>query len=231
MRGLFVLLLLALLGACASPQLSSDMPRGAAAYQVIPAAGADKSLADYKISPLDSVDVTVYGEPDLSVKAVQVDAAGQLSLPLVGAVPAAGMTAAQLSHELEQRFGAKYLRDPQVTATVATAVSQKVVVQGEVTEPGVYDLKGPTTLLEALSMAKGELRTAALNQVVVFRTVNGKRMGAVFDVQAIRDGKANDPQIVGDDMVVVGFSSAKRFWRDIISSAPLLNIFRPITAL
>jgi polysaccharide export outer membrane protein len=165
------------------------------------------------------------------VKAVQVDAAGQLSLPLVGAVPAAGMTAAQLSHELEQRFGAKYLRDPQVTATVATAVSQKVVVQGEVTEPGVYDLKGPTTLLEALSMAKGELRTAALNQVVVFRTVNGKRMGAVFDVQAIRDGKANDPQIVGDDMVVVGFSSAKRFWRDIISSAPLLNIFRPITAL
>lgn len=231
MRGLFVLLLMTLLAACSQPQLSPDMPRGSAAYQVIPAAGADKSLADYKISPLDSVDVTVYGEPDLSVKAVQVDAAGQLSLPLVGTVPAAGMTAAQLSHELEQRFGAKYLRDPQVTATVATAVSQKVVVQGEVTEPGVYDLKGPTTLLEALSMAKGELRTAALNQVVVFRTVNGKRMGAVFDVQAIRDGKANDPQIVGDDMVIVGFSSAKRFWRDIISSAPLLNIFRPVTAL
>jgi polysaccharide export outer membrane protein len=231
MRGLFALLLLMLLSACASPQLSSDLPRGAAAYQLMPAAGADKALADYKISPLDSVDVTVYGEPDLSVKAVQVDAAGQLSLPLVGTVPAAGMTAAQLSKELEQRFGQKYLRDPQVTATVATAVSQKVVVQGEVTEPGVYDLKGPTTLLEALSMAKGELRTAALNQVVVFRTVGGKRMGAVFDVQAIRDGKASDPQIVGDDMVVVGFSSAKRFWRDIISSAPILNIFRPITAL
>lgn len=229
MRGLFLLLLVALVSACASPQLSPDLPRGPAAYQVIPAASPDKSLADYRISPLDTVDVTVFGEPDLSVKDVQVDASGQLSLPLVGAVPAAGKTTAQLSTELEQLLGAKYLRDPQVTTSVSASASQKVAVQGEVNEPGVYDLKGPTTLLEAISMAKGELRTAALNQVVVFRTVNGKRMGAVFDVQAIRDGKASDPQIHGDDMVVVGFSSAKRFWRDVVSSAPLLNIFRPIT--
>ena len=227
-RGIFLLLLMALLSACASSHLSEDLPRGAAAYQLMPAAGADKSLATYRISPLDSVDVTVFGEPDLSVKEVQVDAAGGLALPLVGTVAAAGKTTAELSRDLERLLGQKYLRDPQVTATVSTSVAQKVSVQGEVTQPGVFELTGPTSLLEAISMAKGELRTARLDQVVVFRSIDGKRMGAVFDVQAIRDGRANDPQILGNDTIVVGFSSAQRFWRDIISSSPLLNIFRPI---
>ena len=186
------------------------------------------SQADYKISPLDSVDVSVFGEPDLSVKAVQVDAAGAISLPLVGTIQAAGMTTSQLARSLEGRFGQKYLRNPQVTVTVAASLSQKVSIQGEVTEPGVYELKGPTTLLQALSMAKGELRTASLDQVVVFRTVNGKRMGAVFDVRLIRAGSANDPQIVGNDVVVVGFSEARRTWEDILRTVPILNVFRVI---
>src|SRR5438046_10718007 len=99
------MLLLALLGACASPRLSESLPRGEAAYQLIPAAAPDKSLADYRINPLDAVDVNIYGEPDLSVKAVQIDAAGELALPLVGTVPAAGKTAAELSRDLQQRFG------------------------------------------------------------------------------------------------------------------------------
>ena len=229
MRGLLLFLVLVLMSGCGQgPQLSPNLATGASSYEVIPTANASGSRADYRISPLDAVDVTVFGEPDLSVKAVQVDAAGMLSLPLVGSVPAAGKTPAELSQNLRQLLAQKYLKDPQVTATVATSASQKVAVQGEVNEPGVFDLKGPTTLLEALAMAKGEQRTAALDQVVVFRTVSSRRMGAVFDVQAIRDGRAEDPQILGSDMVVVGFSSAKRFWRDIITSSPLLNVFRPL---
>jgi polysaccharide biosynthesis/export protein len=230
MKRSFAFLFFLLLAACgASQQVATSLPRGAAAYNVIPSAGPDRSQADYRISPLDSVDVTVFGEPDLSVKAVQVDAAGRLSLPLVGTLPASGKTASELAKLLEQRFGQKYLRNPQVTVTVASSVSQKVSIQGEVTEPGVYDLKGPTTLLEALSMAKGELRTAKLDQVVVFRTVNGQRMGAVFDIRQIRAGSANDPQIVGNDVVVVGFSEARRTWEDILKTIPVLNVFRPLT--
>jgi polysaccharide export outer membrane protein len=113
--------------------------------------------------------------------------------------------------------------------TVASSVSQKVSIQGEVTQPGVYELKGPTTLLEALSLAKGELRTAELDQVVVFRTIDGKRNGAVFDIRAIRAGTANDPQILGNDVVVVGFSQARRTWEDILKTIPVLNVFRPLT--
>ena len=227
----YAFFLLLLLSACAAggEQVSSSLPRGAAAYGVIPSAGSDRSLADYKISPFDSVDVSVFGEPDLSLKAVQVDAAGLLSMPLVGTVPAAGKTAAELARAVETKLSQKYLRNPQVTVTVASSVSQKVSIQGEVTQPGVYDLKGPTTLLEALSLAKGELRTAELDQVVVFRTIDGKRNGAVFDIRAIRAGNANDPQILGNDVVVVGFSQARRTWEDILKTIPVLNVFRPLT--
>lgn len=204
---------------------------GAAAYAVIPAAPAagGTGLADYRIGPLDTLDVSVFQEPDLSAKALQVDAAGQIALPLVGTVDAQGKTPAELSRELERTLGAKYLRNPQVTVAVAASVSQKVAVQGEVTEPGIYPLSGPTTLLGVISMAKGETDVATLKQVVVFRTIDGQRMGAVFDVASIRRGQAADPSIQGNDLVVVGYSAAKKFWKNVVSAAPVFSIFRPVT--
>jgi polysaccharide export outer membrane protein len=234
MRYAAPLLLSVLLSGCAGAERpASNLPTGAAAYSVIPAtpAASDTATADYQIGPLDTLDITVYQEPDLSAKALQVDAAGQIALPLVGTVDAKGMTAAELSAKLEKILGAKYLRDPQVTVSVAASVSQKVSIQGQVAEPGVYPMTGPTTLLGVISMAKGETDVATLKQVVVFRTVNGQRMGAVFDVASIRRGQAEDPIMQGNDMVVVGSSAAKKFWRDVVSAAPVFNIFRPVTGL
>lgn len=231
MRFALAIILSAVLTGCASERPMTNLPTGAAAYSVIPAApqNGDTAVADYRIGPLDTLDVTVYEEPDLSAKAIQVDAAGQIALPLVGTIDAKGRTPAELSKELEQLLGAKYLKNPQVTVSVAASVSQKVAIQGEVTEPGVYPLNGPTTLLDVISMAKGETDVATLRQVVVFRTVEGQRMGAVFDVASIRRGEAQDPVIQGNDLVVVGYSAAKRFWKDVVSTAPLFNIFRPVT--
>ena len=82
------------------------------------------------------------------------------------------------------------------------------------------------TLLRALALARGPTRVAALDEVVVFRMVEGKRMGALFDVNAIRKGQASDPQIEGNDMVIVGFSSVKGAYRDFLQTAPFLNVFR-----
>lgn len=219
-----------LLAGCASgSQLGPNIQAGAAAYDVVPAAQDPAAVSDvYKIGSLDTLDVTVFQEPDLSKKGIQVDAAGRLALPLVGSVDARGKTASELSRELEILFGAKYLREPQVTVTVASSVSQKVSVQGEVFQPGIYPLAGPTTLLDVISMAKGETQIATLDQVVVFRNVSGQRMGAVFDVASIRRGESADPIIRGNDLVVVGYSAARRFWRDVGSVAPIMNIFRPV---
>jgi polysaccharide export outer membrane protein len=219
--------LLAVLGGCAGPNAGTDLPRGATAYDRFPSAAQNATPQNYRIGPLDTIDISVYQEADLSTKGVQVDASGNIAVPLVGTVAAAGRTASELGQELNRLYGKDYLEHPQVTVVVVTSASQKVVVQGEVTEPGVYDIKGPTTLLEAISLAKGETRVAALKDVVVFRTVNGQRMGAVFDVNSIRRGEAQDPQLRGSDLVVVGYSNSRGLWRDALSAAPLLNIFRP----
>lgn len=231
MRRFAWLPIFALLSACGgSQQVASNLPRGAAAYNLMPAAGANTvASSDYRIGPFDTVEISVFGESELSVKGQQVDSTGLLTLPLVGPIPAAGKTASELGREVERVFALKYLRNPQVTVTVDKSVSQKVTVQGEVSAPGVYELKGPTTLLETLSLAKGEQRSAKLDQVVVFRTIKGQRMGAVFDVKQIRSGVANDPQILGNDVVVVGYSEARRFWEDIRSALPIFNVFRPVT--
>lgn len=216
-----------MLTACAqNSQVSTTLPTGAAAYGVISAANsAPGNVADYRIGPLDKLDVTVFEEPELSTKALQVDASGQIALPLVGSVEAGGKTTSELSAELEKLFGTKYLRDPQVTVTVASSVSQRVSIQGEVTEPGVYQVSGPTTLLEVISMAKGETDVAKLNEVVVFRNVNGQRMGAVFNLASIRRGEAADPMLQGSDMVVVGYSAARRFWQNILQASPIVGVF------
>jgi polysaccharide biosynthesis/export protein len=223
--------MLVLVSACGGgQQVSSTLPRGTAAYNLMPAAtGNAVAASDYRLGPFDTLEISVYGEPDLSLKSQQIDSTGMLTLPLVGPVKASGKTASELGHEIERLYAQKYLRNPQITVSLDNSVSQKVTVQGEVSAPGVYDLKGPTTLLETLSLAKGEQRTAKLEQVVVFRKINGQRMGAVFDVKQIRAGLANDPQILGNDVVVVGYSEARRFWDDIKSVLPLFNTFRPVT--
>ena len=227
MRNVTVALVAMVLAGCASDaQVSSTLPTGSAAYGLIPAANtAPVSTANYRIGALDTLDVTVFQEPELSAKAMQVDASGAIALPLVGSVQAKGKTPTELSQELQKLFGARYLKNPQVSVTVATSVSQKVSVQGEVTEPGVYQVTGPTTLLEVISMAKGETDVAKLNEVVVFRNINGERMGAVFNVADIRRGQAADPIVQGNDMVVVGYSSARRFWQNVVRASPVLGVF------
>lgn len=221
-----VLAILPVVAGCVENQTSRVLPRGDDAYHALAARAASvEAPVDYRIGALDTIDVAVFAEPDLSVKGVQVDAAGNVELPLIGTVPAAGSTARQLSDCVARLYGARYLEHPQVTVSVATAVSQRVTVQGEVTEPGIYDLKGTTTLLQAISLAKGETRVAALRSVSVFRIVEGKRVGAIFDIAAIRRGEQPDPALVGNDMVIVGYSAGKGAWRDTLAAAPLLNVF------
>jgi polysaccharide export outer membrane protein len=216
-----------ILGGCASTALSPSIQSGSAAYSALQVTAQDAS-ADYRIGPLDTIDVGVFQEPDLSVKGLEVDSSGSISMPLVGSLAAGGKTTTQLAADISQKLSEKYLKNPQVSVTVASSSSQNVTVEGQVAEPGVYPVKGHTSLLQTLALAKGETSVAALNQVVVFRTINGSRMGAVFDVKAIRTGRSPDPQILGNDVVVVGFSAARSLWKDILSTTPVLNLFRPI---
>ena len=181
---------------------------------------------EYVISPLDKVSVTVFQVPDLSLKGAQVDPAGRLTLPLIGDVQASGRTARQLSADIAAALGKGYLQSPQVTVTVDEAASQKVTVEGAVVQPGVFVLSGPTSLLQAIAMARGPDKTAELRKVAIFRTIQGRRAAALYDLRAIREGKAEDPQVYGNDIVVVQGSNTRGIWQEVLRAVPLLGVFR-----
>ncbi|MDB5694592.1 MAG: polysaccharide biosynthesis protein GumB [Sphingomonas bacterium] len=224
MRKVFAAAMLLAVGACASPRTA--LPVGPAAYAVVPAP-TSAAPTDYRIGALDELTITVFREPDLSRERLRVDAAGTLLFPLIGTVRAGGKTSEELAAEITARLDARFVRNPQVTVAILTSQSQRVTVEGSVRAPGVYEIGGNATLLEALARAQSPTDTAKLSEVIVFRTVAGQRMGAVFDLRRIRVGLDADPRILGGDTVVVGFSQVKGVFRDFLSAAPLLAIFRP----
>ena len=216
------------LSGCAVRNLGPNLQDGAAEPERFPVASEQLTLNDYKIGPFDTIRINVFQEQDLSVDEVQVDAAGRVNLALVGEVKVSGRTSLEVSRELEALYGARYLVRPQITVSVTSSITQKVTVQGEVRTPGVFPIKGATTLLEAISLAQGETEVGALKQVVVLRTINGQKMGALFDVASIRRAEAADPAIFGNDVVIVGYSNSRGLWRDLLRASPLLNVFRPL---
>ena len=193
-----------------------------------PSAPDPTRQADYLISPQDVLVVDVFQIPDLS-RTVQVDSSGQILLPLIGQVAASGRTVAQLSNEVENKLGRKYLKDPQVTVTVKDYLSQKITVDGAVVQPGIYPIADNTTLLQAIALAHGpDQHVANLSRVAVFRNAGDKRTAAIFDLSNIRDGKAPDPQIFANDVIVVDTSGTKSFLHNVIGDiAPFFGLFRP----
>lgn len=227
-HSLVLSLVMVLAGCGGSTFQGAGLNSGASAYGVISADATRTGTEEYRIGKLDRINVVVFQEPELSLTNAEVNAAGKITLPLIGDVVAEGKTGTELAGQIGELYGRKILEDPQVSVSIAQSVSQKVVVQGEVTEPGVYEIKGPTTLLQALSMAKGETRIAKTQQVAVFRMIDGQRNGALFDVRAIRRGEAQDPIVQGNDTIIVGLSQSKSMWRDVLATAPLLAVFRPL---
>jgi len=218
-----------LLAACADGG-SGPMTKDALYGQALPPPDPAKVLAqaeEYRVGPMDTLDIAVYQSPDLT-RVIQVDASGQIGMPLIGSVPVAGKTVQEIQVELTNRLKERYLRSPEVTVAVKEFASQKVTVDGSVTQPGVYPLVGRTTLMQSIAMARGVDRLANHKRVAIFRNVNSQRMVAVFDLDQIRSGKMDDPQVYANDVIFVDRSGSKSMFRDIISSVPLLSVFTPV---
>jgi polysaccharide export outer membrane protein len=219
-----VIMLIVLCSACTtySPR---TLPRGQAAYEVIPAV-APSVREEYLIAPLDTLRVNVLYEPELSQDRIQVAADGTIAIPLLGDLEAAGKSIRVLQSEMTAGLR-RYVKEPRVTVTVVETVGRRIVVEGEVNDPGVYDIAATASLLEALARANGPTRTARLNEIVVFRTLRGQRLGAVFDLRRIRVGADSDPRLLPGDIIVVGYSNVRGLYRDFLTAAPVIAAFRP----
>lgn len=219
--------LIALLAGCAGPpQLG-----GAPGLTVIDAGHmpapdrADIMAMDrpYLVGPFDKLTIDVFGIEELSAREVQVDASGRISFPLAGVVEVAGKTPGEIEAQLRALLAARFIRDPQVTVNLKETTSQVVTVEGEVKKPGLYPVIGRLTLLRAVALAEGTTEFSKLNQVVIFRTVKGQDLAALYSLKAIRTGGYQDPEVYANDVVVVGDSQARRTFKDVIQIVPLLT--------
>jgi len=187
-------------------------------------AGAYEGTTEYRLGSNDLIEVSVFGVEDLN-KDVRINSNGQVSLPLIGSVPAGGKTIPELEEELTRRYGSKYLQDPQVTVFVKDYASQRITFEGAIRQPGIYPLTGKTTLLQGIATAKGLDPLADLGGVVLFRQIDGRKMAAVYDIRDLRDGTVADPLLYGEDIVVVEQSGSKTALRRFIEAVPAIGLF------
>ncbi|MEE2751085.1 MAG: polysaccharide biosynthesis/export family protein, partial [Myxococcota bacterium] len=139
-------------GAMASSGLRSE----ATLAQSTPSSGTKTSerTRNYRLGAEDVVNITVFGEPDLT-GSFTISESGGLEFPLLGTINVSGASPQQVTELLSLALRDGYLHDPRVTVSVEVFASQPVQVLGAVSEPGVYHLKGGTSVIQVLSEAGG----------------------------------------------------------------------------
>jgi polysaccharide biosynthesis/export protein len=190
-------------------------------------ADATPNSKAYKIGPQDVLDVSVFQVTELQ-RTVQVAENGTINLPLLGNVKAAGKTAQEVEQDMAKRLGAKYLQSPQVTVFVREFNSQRITMDGALAKPGVYPIRGQTTLVQMIDMAGGLNEASDETNIVVFREDGGKRTAAKFDFAAIRSGSAEDPKLQQGDVVVVNSSQFKEAFQNVLKVLPVTKMFVPV---
>jgi polysaccharide export outer membrane protein len=225
--GLLLLVVVLGLGACASPSnRSGESATGSEFPSATPAVVGTgtgtspiyvPSTEDYRIGSQDLLELQVFGVADIN-RTVRVNSRGFISLPLIGMVQAAGLTSEQLEASLAEKLAKNYLQDPQVSVFVKEYTSQRVTVEGAVKKPGVYPIKGRTTLLQTLAIAEGLTSVADPNEIKVFRPdpQTGTRSTLTFDLEKIRIGELRDPDVRNDDIVQVAESPGKSVAKELI---------------
>jgi polysaccharide export outer membrane protein len=121
---------------------------------------------DYRIGPKDLLEITVFELPELS-QTVRVSEDGSITLSLLGKVEVAGLTAQELEKRLAMLLDQQFTKGAHVTVFIKEY--QKVSVIGAVGKPGMYELVGPTTLLQVIAQAGG-LTSTAMSELFVYRT-------------------------------------------------------------
>jgi polysaccharide biosynthesis/export protein len=186
---------------------------------------------DYRVGPNDLLDVEVLDVENMK-RTVRVNAAGVISLPLIGAVVVAGLTAQQAEAYIAERYAEKYLQNPQISVFIKEYTTERITLDGAVVRPGIYPLTGQITLLRALALAGGFGPIADSSEVRLFRvSEKGERQVAVFDVELIRTGKSDDPDIKGGDLIVVQRDANRKIlkdsiFRDLLDSLNPFSVFR-----
>jgi polysaccharide export outer membrane protein len=171
----------------AAPRVGGPYAAAPNAYAAAPANYAP----DYTLDSGDKLRVVVFGQDGIT-NSYTVDAGGNVNLPLIGAVPARGVSTQQLSREIAARLKQGYVREPHVTVEVETY--RPFFILGEVTTPGQYPYVANMTAETAVAIAGGFAPRASKGKVQLTRNAPGQRINGEVPL--------NFPLRPGDTIVV-----------------------------
>jgi polysaccharide export outer membrane protein len=151
-----------------------------AVAQSASAGGMTSSNADYRLGSGDRVRVSVFGEPSLSGD-YQVDGLGKLAFPLVGQVPAGGLTASELQAQLAKALSPDYVKNPSVSIEILSY--RPFYIVGEVRTPGSYPYVAGMSVINGVALAGGFTYRAKKGDFYVTRTVGSKKVQIDADAE------------------------------------------------
>ena len=167
---------------------------------------------EYVIKPGDKLSIKFFFNPELNEKDLVVRPDGRISLQLINEVQAAELTAPQLTTLLSERYIGQ-LKNPEIAVMVRSVRAQpKIYVDGEVGNPGTFELGDSLNVLQAIALARGfKSDTAKKDEVIVIRRdQNGKQFVIKLDISAALTGRdlTQNISLLPDDFVFV----QRSFW-------------------
>jgi len=171
------------------------------ALSVTPPAILDQ--ATVTLAPGDSVTMTVFGRPELTLTGYVSDS-GMIDVPLAGSIPVAGLSPTQAAERVATAYReGEYLIDPQVNIVLAAMRSQQISVVGEVSRPGRFPMDTRTTILDALAQAGGISPLGAERAFILRRSMDGVERFEVDLQDLLSAGSGQVVQIRAGDTIVV----------------------------
>jgi polysaccharide export outer membrane protein len=187
--------------------LAAALALAACATPDIPPAPRTAATSDYEyvVGPLDTVNIIVWRNPELSMT-VPVRPDGKVTTPLVDDLPAVGKTSTQLARDIEKALG-KYIRDPVVTVIVTNfngPQSEQIRVIGEAQKPAALPYRQKMTVLDVMISVGGLTDFADGNRAVLLRTSDANKQYNVRlrDLVKRGDVSANIDVKPGDVLII-----------------------------
>jgi len=131
----------------------------------------------YKISTDDEISITVFNEPDLSVKKIKVGTNGSVSVPLIGQITVKGLTLTEIEYQITQLLLDGYLKKPNVTVSITEY--RPFYINGEVKKPGSYPFRKGLTIEKAITLAGGFTERASRTSITLVSEKDIRHVKAV----------------------------------------------------
>jgi polysaccharide export outer membrane protein len=159
---------------------------------------------DYQIGPADTLQITVWKEPDVSVPSVVVRPDGKITVPLIKDIQVTGLTPRQVEVLVTDGLS-KFIAEPNVTVVLAAINSKRIYVIGAVKKEGALAYNYGMTVMQALSEAGGLTEYARRRKIYILRSDNGREYRLDFNYEEVVRGERAEQNVIlqpGDTVVI-----------------------------